>query len=294
MINLKDCITKYIGYVFAGSGAMIYGLAKVENPSEVTFISASFSMLVSLVLVVLFYKFNSHNRFAGFCKLLNHERHNVKHNQLPGQEEGGETTIKPTEDNKEQPLFSWEITVGDLRWLESKTYYLGTIFDDIEILEPSKEELRKEVEKLIRVNNEMAEIDHDQTIRGLSIIVKTIFLRNIQTNSWGFPPLVVCIFLFIVLGFLGASIFTASQIGFFQIPWLSSYLIGILVLQLYLWWHISGWLYSLMSGSSTVYSFFWKFMPLRTLFLNKQEPKIIPEYISIENSIFGDTKGDNK
>ncbi|MFZ3136769.1 MAG: hypothetical protein WA126_05180 [Thermodesulfovibrionales bacterium] len=65
MINLKDCITKYIGYVFAGSGAMIYGLAKTERyaaplstaqtnvgPSpfsaEVVFISASFSILISL------------------------------------------------------------------------------------------------------------------------------------------------------------------------------------------------------------------------------------------------------
>ncbi|MEW5948525.1 MAG: hypothetical protein AB1711_03845 [Thermodesulfobacteriota bacterium] len=309
MINLKDCITKYIGYVFAGSGAMIYGLAKVNNstsplssaqpnvilspfPAEVTFIAASFSMLVSLVLLMLFYKFNSHNRFAGFCKLLNHERHELLTGQPPEQK------CVTSEKDKEPPLFSWEITVGDLRWLESKPNYLGNIMKEISISEPTKRTLRERVEERIEINGKRPAIDSYKSMRGLSIIIKTILLRNTQTDSWGFPPLVVCIFLFIVAGFLGASVSMVLQIGFLNNPVLFSYVIAIFVLQLCLWWHISGKLFSLMNGSSTVYSFYWKFIPLRALFLNKQNPKIKPGYISIEEYIFSDStknaKGETK
>ncbi len=35
MISVKDCITKYLGYIFAGSGAAIYGLARMETPGNI-------------------------------------------------------------------------------------------------------------------------------------------------------------------------------------------------------------------------------------------------------------------
>lgn len=34
MINLKDCITKYLGYVFAGSGAAVYGIGRMDKSIE--------------------------------------------------------------------------------------------------------------------------------------------------------------------------------------------------------------------------------------------------------------------
>ena len=41
-----------------------------------------------------------------------------------------------------------------------------------------------------------------------------------------------------------------------------------------------------MEGSATVYSFYWKFMPLRTLFLNQLKPQIKPTYVSTKEYIF--------
>lgn len=295
MNNLKDCITKYIGYVLAGSGAMIYGLARMDRSEiptslspEIAVVSASFSMLISLILLMLFYKFNSHNRFAGFCKLLNHERQDsintpdMEHSQM-----GEEKKEDNGNDDKVVPLFSWEVTVGDLRWLESKPGYLGNIIKKIIITEPTKEVLREKIEERIDNQGKQPTIDTDKNFRGLIILVKTFLLRNTQTESWGFPPLVVCTFLFMVSGFLFASYFMTMRIGIFSNLWLLCYEIAITIFQLCLWWHICGKLYALMSGSATVYSFYWKFIPLRTLFLNKQ--KIKPSYISIGDYTFSDS-----
>jgi hypothetical protein len=187
---------------------------------------------------------------------------------------------------KAPPLFSWEITVGDLRWLESMPNYLGNIISKISISDPTKTTLLEKIEELIEINGKRPKIDSNKNIRGLIIIAKTILLRKTQTDSWGFPPLVACTFLFMVAGFFGASVFMASQIGFLSNLWLSFYLVGIIIIQLCFWWHIGGRLYSLMSGSATVYSFYWKFIPLRTLFLNMQKPTIKPGYISIKEYIF--------
>jgi hypothetical protein len=294
MNNLKDCITKYIGYAFAGSGAMIYGLARIKRSStgsiapEIAFIAAAFSMLLSLILLVIFYKFNSHNRFAGYCKMLNHEHHE------PLSEESKKTIAETSQKDKPQTIagepdkipdvFSWEVSVGDLRWLESTPENLGHVLKNIEISEPTKTELRPEVEKCL---GKQPSIDDDKYLRGLGILIKTLFLKNIRTYSWGFPPLVVIIFLFLTSGFLLSSWFVTYKIGLITNISLLVFEAAVTVFQLLLWIHLFGRLFLLMNGSATVYSFFWKFIPIRALFLNKFGIK--PSYISIQDYVFSKT-----
>ena len=74
LLKLKECITSYMGFVIGGSGVAFFGIAAVsKNPGSHEILGFScilLSVIVSLVLYILFYKFNSHNRFAGYCKLL--------------------------------------------------------------------------------------------------------------------------------------------------------------------------------------------------------------------------------
>ena len=77
MQQLKDSITNYFGFVLGGFGASIIGVSLLGGeklPSHASGLALTGLILaatVSLILRVLFYKFYSHNRYAGYCKLLN-------------------------------------------------------------------------------------------------------------------------------------------------------------------------------------------------------------------------------
>ena len=72
--EVKNCITQYMGFVLGGSSLSFIGVWFSRRNGEdflaPAYISLSLSIIVVLVLVILFYKFNSHNRFAGYRKLL--------------------------------------------------------------------------------------------------------------------------------------------------------------------------------------------------------------------------------
>lgn len=73
MSSVKDCITKYIGFVLGGSGAAIFLIARmghntgekvlIMNDYETCLICYAITTIINFVLLILFYKFHSHNRF---------------------------------------------------------------------------------------------------------------------------------------------------------------------------------------------------------------------------------------
>lgn len=58
MGTVKDCITKYIGYVLGGAGAAIYGMASMGtiplNDMEIVITSLSLSAILNLFLTHIF------------------------------------------------------------------------------------------------------------------------------------------------------------------------------------------------------------------------------------------------
>jgi hypothetical protein len=157
---------------------------------------------------------------------------------------------------------------------------------EIVISEPRKDMLRAKVKERIEIEGKKPSIDKGKFIGGISIILKTFALRNVKTDSWGFPPLVVCTFLFLASGFLGASIFLVDKMGYKDNEWITYYVVVLSILQMLLWLNLSGKLYSLMFGSATVYSYYWKLIPLRALFLNKLKTPIKPTYFSLEEYLY--------
>jgi hypothetical protein len=272
MTSLKNCITTYIGFVFAGSGAMIYALTSVDmdKPESVCVAlvaSALFSVLVSMILFFLFYKFHSHNRYAGFCRLLSHEQ---------DYSNNGNTCA----------LFSWETNVSLLRRHESGCASLEGLLGKISVSGVTRTALRLALRRHYGINGRLPRVDKFRATRGTRMLCDAILLRSIGTDSWKFPSFVACLFFFMFLVFFTISVFLAVRACYWGIIWLLVPLCPISVIQLYLWKYICARLYSLTSGSTTIMSFYLKFIPLRVKFLNDQQQRIVPTYDGLDDDIW--------
>lgn len=264
MLNVKGCITQYLGYVFAGSGAAVYGIARMNQSADSTYGTAmatlafAISFIISLVALVLFYKFHSHNRFAGYCKLLNHERYEV-----------------PPSFTRDS-FYSWELAVGRLRCMGKDEKSIKSLVEPVNLNDKiKKDKLEKYLLSLVE--------DDKKRIRsyckGTMILLKALY-GKIETNSWGYPPLVTSICFIFSFGFLFSGHFLRIQkCSTSKLLFLIS--IAITIIQLFLWMRLSGKLYSLMAGSTTVQSFFWKFLPIRASYLTNYD--ITPYYLDAEN-----------
>ncbi len=260
MITVKDCITKYIGFVLGGSSAAVYGIALMGKNSDNQLLMMpvcfAISIIIHFVLLVLFYKFHSHNRFAGYCKLLNHERYNPP---LP-------------QSTKEFSFFAWEVSVDKLRYWDTHQELLNEK-KDIKIT-------NMDIEKLKSFLKQMHENRRENFVKGFGILWSAILGKG-EFRSWAFPPLVVAMFFILSFGFfITGCIFFIKLIPSISIANLIIILLAFGGAQGWLWYRYLGKLHALMEGSTTIDAFFWKFMPVRASFLNSHD--ITPEYLATE------------
>jgi len=175
MITVKECITKYLGFALGGTGAAIYGRALIRSLHVDSFalniIYPALSLIISFVLLILFYKFHSHNRFAGYCKLLSHEKY---------------STRRPLKTS----LISWEIAVEGER---SSGIDKEDFFDPIVKAAKIKKINKKDLKKLLKLYSGKKPYIEKARYRGIWILLSAIF-GNIETRSWAFPPLIVSLF----------------------------------------------------------------------------------------------------
>jgi hypothetical protein len=284
MITVKECITRYIGYVLGGSGLAIYGIVAFGQ-SKLTLVSIAIiclalSVIMSFVLLILFYKFFSHNRFAGYCKLLNHEFY-------------GPICV----DNSQclSPMFSWETAIERLRASDSDPRDLLNTIEHMEIqsaygTDVAKKTIKEDLKYILPYYTGKKPVkDNSKFKRGLLILLHGL-IGKIETRSWAFPPIVVSMFFIIIFAFLGGGLFSLYEwhitnhmnIGVIHIHLYVIYIFAALVTlsQIVLWYRLCGKLYTLMKGSSTIDGFFWRFIPVRASFLN--ELKITPQYLYVE------------
>lgn len=270
MATVKDCITKYIGYVLTGSGVAIYGMARMgqipTNNNETAITAIALSVIVNFVLLILFYKFYSHNRSAGYCKLLNHERYEI-------QKEG-------------TSFLSWELVLERLRYSDISPESLLNAVKNIKVKGLEIAELTLLLSKYA---GKSPLVDNGKIKKGWRILGKAIF-GKIETRSWGFPPIVVALYCILSFGFLFfgfVSFLRLSEISnVFSNP--NSiitifFLFLLLIIHFLLWNRFVGKLFSLMNGSCTVDGFFWRFLPVRVAFLNTYN--IVPEYLFAKERI---------
>lgn len=288
MSSLKSCITNYMGFVIGGSGIALYELISksgfvsntVSNQSidygTIALTSLALSLLISLILVILFYKFNSHNRYAGYCKLITHEKFDI--------ELGGD-------------VIAWELCLEHFRQFDLGDKNLIELVNVMDDKNPLKEILG---DKLLLIergkwpNNLIKKFkwieDLLPGLRFINSIIKLFagFLILLsasigvsRANSWRFPPFVTSIFFVICLGFTSIGLYSYDNLT--PNPDNEMFFIIVLIIglfQLTLWMGFFIRLYSLMYGRTTIDSFYWRFIPIRFYFL--KELGITPDYMDTE------------
>jgi hypothetical protein len=264
MLNLKNCITSYMGYAISGSGIVLLGLAAINRTAEcwdvLNFVSMIISLLLSLVLLIIFYKFNSHNRYAGYCKLLNQERLERK------------TDLK----NDINDLMAWEICMDRLRASDFDARLLIDMCNNIEIKGLTKDQI---IDRISMYAGKNPSADKHKFTNGLKIFLDT-FRGKVQTRSWQFPLFVVMVFFPLTILFVFLSTYfmlnytlciCQSRITQIFLILFSLFFWGV---QFAIWKNFLGKLHNLLEGSSTVDAYCWKFLPIRYRFIIEKHGSI--------------------
>lgn len=265
LTTLRNCVTLYVGFVVSGSAAAFWGLvARTDDKVHIGLAALLLAIVSVFILFLLSYKFTSHNRYAGYTKLLTQESF--------GQNCGLECD-----------LFCWEICLDRLRESDCERHGLTRECSDCRIL--GLEDIASHV---VPISGIKPSKDKGSFWRGWILIGHA---GKEASGSWKFPIYVVRIFAAIDLMFaLFAVYFLVPPNGKRLIP-PPLYLAVLLPLLLILWTVILSKLYKQMAGSETVEAFCWKFVPIRYHFLHEfdrglnYEIKGLGRYISEQSKV---------
>lgn len=239
----------------------VYGIGRMDKSIEhvmptMALVSTVISIIICFIVLILFYKFYSHNRFAGYCKLLSHEEY------------------EPKDLSKANPYFSWELVIGRLRCFGHRMEDLVHSIDTVRINKLDKEQLKDRIKEIMN-----SKITKGRFSKGIVILFKAIF-GSIETHSWAFPPFVTSICFVLMFGFLGAGLYLAIVSPNKSIIVISTASLTLLF-QTVMWYRLCKKLFDLMNGCATVESFFFRFIPIRAKYLNSHD--IDPTYHDTEN-----------
>lgn len=259
--SLKDCITTYVGFVVGGAATAFWGLGgrMADDESQrlaLAFVAIILAIVATLVLRLLTYKFTSHNRYAGYCKLLTHERYS-------GLSQGGE---------RKRDLFCWEICVDRLRDLDTNESLATALIAECDKPAMQMKSVSRLAEQLRRVLGPHPPSDEKSIRKGFTVMISA---SRDDPGSWRFPLHVARVFGAINAVFVAFAMYLAGLLHFRGLPAILSrhvfmyvaFSVVVLVL-LILWIGFFDNLHRLMAGSETVEAFCWKFVPIRRRFLD--------------------------
>jgi hypothetical protein len=277
--------------VFKGSGLALGGLSllaslKVNND---IFVYAPFSLSLVLlyVLLIIFYKFNSHNLQAGYCKLLNKEvwRPAVIAGSLSPSD-------SPSQASKyiNEHLLTWEWCIELLRSCDLEPDRLDGLLqqlsNDIQTTDGgNKENIKKSVlERTAQFvqdergrflfqghayRRERPPCNKRARRGGFSLLLKAIFLMRVDSSSWQFPAWITAIFFLVDMMFVAIGLYSiapALKVAHDDLA-LWSTVTFVLISHAWIWSFVFGKLHSLMVGDGTIDSYYWRFIPIRSYVL---------------------------
>lgn len=253
--SLKICITTYVGFVLGGAGVAILfigrGMMDANCPPDcpmdlrpLGYAALALSLVVSSVFSILLYKFNSHNRFAGYCKLLTQESLELAAgNAMPS------STI------------SWEICMDRLRKSDVRSVDLSTIATHTEIKGVDRPTIESEVKNR---SGRGCAVDKKSTWKGICAFGRLLAGRGVASESWHFPAYIAAAFLMLALMFLLSAFVLLGHLG--RWPELTGAWViwsAVAAYQLLIWVVYTRKLGRLMDGSATVESYCWRFVLVR-------------------------------
>ena len=269
MSKIRECITNFTGYVLGGSGILtailVAGASTKIEATQIGYTSLLSSVIISLVLLIILYKFNSHNRMAGYCKVLSHENYHIA--------DGDNNNI----------FVTWEICIGRLMHYSLPSNSPKEVYRSIEKLCQlinSEDINKRQLIKLVYyITVTPSPIDNAKFLKGFKVIYE-VLTNRLNTESWAYPAYITSIFLSITLTMITFGV-TATMINFLGVDktiisnWtLPIFCCFIMLLQFYLWRGFIGKLFCLMSGTATVDAFFWRFLAIRGRVISQTGSKL--------------------
>jgi uncharacterized membrane protein len=262
LTKVRACITRYVQLVVLASNAAFWVLAgKASEPEPGLAMSIAailFAIMSTLFLFLLSYKFTSHNRYAGYCKLLAHERFRK---------------------SAKGPIIVWEIALDMLRAFDCDKAQIEEHLAACELTRNSISpipDLRKLIEPF---SGPAPQKDRLNWLKGWQLIFSC---SREKSGSWKLPVYLARIFGIINIVFVlfaAHFLFPASGNWRFQ-P--EHYAIFAMFLALVVLWIVFiAKLYNQMLGSETVEAFCSKFLPIRAQLLRDLYKGIRYELIGV-------------
>ena len=289
--DIKRCITDYMGFVFSGSGLSLVGLSLVTSldVDRTIFVYAPYaiSLVLLYVLLILVYKFTSHNFQAGYCKLLNKEVwREIEGGSFEKREANSTRTGAPE-------IITWEWCVELFRTCDQEPTRLRSFLDELpedlcttDTDANGEEHVRSYIldtiasrsprfvpdsqgayecngNKYIKMSPDS---NRNMTKRGFSLLRDCMLHARVRSESWKFPVWVIIVFFLLDIIFLGIGLFsTAVEMltsGWSNVAlWVA--LLFVILTHARLWFYLFGKLHCLMNGSDTIDSAYWRFIPIR-------------------------------
>jgi hypothetical protein len=230
-----------MGFVILGSGSAFWYLGSKAFEKQTDFSTGVIAMLISilstLILFLLSYKFTSHNRYAGYSKLLTHERYDT--GSLIGKN-----------------FFCWEICIDIVRgWAFDRPRLMADLAALGDCVRPINN-LEEKVQALFPGGD--AKKDKWNRLRGCFLMLSC---TGEKSGSWRFPLYIARVFaaINITLVYFGVYPFFAVSGHRYQRIGLALLFCVVIIL----WMQFLSKLYKQMLGSETVEAFCWKFVPIR-------------------------------
>lgn len=246
LASIRECVTNFTGYVLGGSGVLVTILGVIANPAIAGLVAIIGSILVTMIALVILYKCNSHNRISGYLKVIEHERIDRA--------------------NAPKNLMLWEVCIGRLHHYSRKRGTWAQIGESLNHLSDvsgvNHAEMYRVIQYLLRQNSP---IDYRRKLKGGWIVLRAMG-GSVSTESWVYPAYIAAIHLvlvFLLVAGGGFLLFTSQDLA----PQYSNLLLpGFLLVasvQAICWFLYAGKLHDLIDGSSSVDSFFWRFLTIR-------------------------------
>jgi hypothetical protein len=284
MQNIKSCITSYLSLIIGTSGISIFAVSYIEIRKEpieiITIIYFFVAILLTAIYYVLIYKFISHNRYAGYLRLISQE---VKFGLLHPENETNNANSKQNFIDKD--ILVWELCMCKLNnakpiddfpielWQDKLFFNFNSHGKPIPFQNEPNIWSAKNI--LIKVWNKLKisgpEIDHLSIWEGIFLLIRGIFNKEIS-RSWKYPLYVTYMVLVFNLMFLSLFIYyNTDEKGFLTTVGLTSKVVIVSLIAIYilLWYGCIKELHKIMLGSKTINSFCWKFLQFRIEALNQ-------------------------
>ncbi len=273
--SLKKCITDYLGALFVGAGIIFSawgGISLIkENTSllPIAYSACSISLVSLSILFILIYKFISHNRYAGYCMLLNQEIWVGSYEEI-------------------KSILAWEWIVELLRESDLKNRINYNKYKKMSVEDKSDMDTPSDLPK---------DYPKSSAIKGFNLLLKSLISLQ-KTSSWGFPISVLRVFTIFNLSFMVFAFYLiakscpivrgSTNIINCYLPWIV-YVI-FFVFHTILWSYICNRFYSIMLGNYTVKNFCKRLLPIRKKILSEYRVKATWKLIENNDTKSPDTQ----